>query len=104
MTSSARRANRGLYEILLLCYPRAFRLRFRSEMVGTFSDLISGEWERNGAPGVARVWWSALGEVFSVAVPLRLESPMAVAIPLALASSLALFLTAFHAMTHVCGE
>jgi hypothetical protein len=88
--------------MLLFTYPGDFRLRFGSEMVTTFSDLICGEWEHNGLPGVARVWRSALGEVFSAAVPLQLQRSVVVATSLALLSSLALFMALFHAMTHVC--
>jgi len=100
--TSAVRVSCGLYKMLLFTYPSDFRLRFGSEMVTTFSDLISGEWEHNGLPGVARVWRSALGEVFSAAVPLQLQSSIVVATSLALLSSLALFMAVFHAMTHVC--
>ena len=100
--TSAVRASCGLYKMLLFAYPSDFRLRFGSEMVTTFSDLICGEWEHNGLPGVARVWRSALGEVFSVAVPLHLQSPIVVTTSLALLSSFALFIAVFHAMTHVC--
>jgi hypothetical protein len=96
------RASCALYKMLLFTYPGDFRLRFGSEMVTTFSDLISGEWEHNGLPGVARVWRSALGEVFSAAVPLHLQSPIVVTTSLALLSSFALFIAVFHAMTHVC--
>ena len=103
MTSTAR-VSCGLYKILLFMYPREFRQRFECEMVSTFSDLISYEWEQKGVLGVARVWRSALEEVFSAAVPLHLQSPMVVTISLALLSSLALFVTVFHAMTHVCSE
>jgi len=100
--TSAVRVSCGLYKMLLFTYPSDFRLRFESEMVTTFSDLICGEWKHNGAPGVARVWRSALGEVFSVAVPLHLQSPIVVTTSLALLSSFALFTAVFHAMTHVC--
>ena len=100
--TSAVRVSCGLYKMLLFAYPSDFRLRFGSEMVTTFSDLISGEWEHNGLPGVARVWRSALGEVFSAAVPLQLQSSIVVATSLALLSSLALFTAVFHAMTRVC--
>ena len=100
--TSAVRANCGLYKMLLFAYPSDFRLRFGSEMVTTFSDLICAEWEHNGLPGVARVWRSALGEVFSAAVPLQLQSSIVVATSLAVLSSLALFMAVFHAMTHVC--
>jgi hypothetical protein len=101
MTSTVR-ASCGLYKMLLFAYPSDFRLRFGSEMVTTFSDLICGEWEHDGLPGVARVWRSALGEVFSAAVPLQLQRSIVVATSLALLSSLALFMAVFHAMTHVC--
>jgi hypothetical protein len=75
---------------------------FGSEMVTTFSDLISGEWAHKGLPGVARVRRSALGEVFSIAVPLQLQRSIVVATSLALLSSFALFMAIFYAMTHVC--
>ena len=101
MTSAAR-VSCSLYKILLLTYPRDFRLRFGSEMATTFSDLVGGEWEQNGLPGVVRVWRSALAEVFSVAVPLQLQSPIAVATSLSLLSSFTLFMAIFYAMTHVC--
>jgi hypothetical protein len=90
--------------MLLLTYPGDFRLRFGSEMVTTFSDLICGEWEHHGLPGVARVWRSALGEVFSVAVPLQLQNSIVVAISLSFLCSSALFMTIFSAMTHVCSN
>ena len=101
MTSAAR-VSCGLYKMLLFTYPREFRQRFKCEMVSTFSDLICGEWEQKSVLGVARVWRSALKEVFSVAVPLHLQSPIVVTTSLALFSSFALFIAVFHAMTHVC--
>ena len=99
---SAVRASCGLYKMLLFMYPGDFRLRFGSEMVTTFSDLICSEWECNGLPGVARVWRSALGEVFFVAVPLQLQNSLVIAISLSFLSSSALFITIFRAMTHMC--
>ena len=101
--TSAVRVSSGLYKMVLLTYPRDFRLRFGSEMATTFSDQICGEWEHSGLPGVARVWRSALGEVFSVAVPLQLQNSIVVAISLSFFCSSALFLTIFRAMTHECG-
>jgi len=88
--------------MLLFTYPSDFRLRFESEMITTFSDLICGEWKLNGLPGVARVCRSAVVEVFSVAVPLRLRSPIVIATSLSLLLSIALFMAVFQAMTHVC--
>ena len=98
------RASCGLYKMLLFAYPGDFRLRFGSEMVTTFSDLICDEWVHNGLPGVARVWRSALGEVFSVAVPLQLQNSMVVAISLSFLCSSALFMTIFRAITDLCGS
>ena len=102
--SSVVRASCGLYKVLLFAYPSDFRLRFGREMATTFSDPTCDEWEQNGLPGVARTWWSALGEVFSAAVLLHLQSPIVVATSLALLSSVALFAAIFYEMTHVCGE
>jgi len=109
--SSAVRASCGLYKMLLFAYPSDFRLRFGSEMVTTFSELICDEWEQNGLPGVARTWWSALREVFSAALPLQLQSPIVVAISVGLLSSCAFFIVVIqlmirdiHVMTHGCGE
>jgi hypothetical protein len=96
------RASCALYKMLLFTYPGDFRLRFGSEMVTTFSELISGEWEHKGVPGVARVWRYALGEVFSAAVPLQLQRSIVVATSLALFSSLALFMAVIYALTRVC--
>ena len=100
--TSAVRASCGLYKMLLFMYPGDFRLRFGSEMVTTFSDLICDEREHNGLLGVVRVWRSALGEVFSAAVPLQLQRSIVVATSLALLSSFALFMAIFYAMANVC--
>ena len=62
--TSAVRVSCGLYKMLLFTYPSDFRLRFESEMVTTFSDLICGEWKHNGLPGVARVAVRSRGGVF----------------------------------------
>ncbi|MFZ0419792.1 MAG: hypothetical protein WAM04_16960 [Candidatus Sulfotelmatobacter sp.] len=100
--TSAVRVSCGLYKMLLFAYPSDFRQRFESEMVTTFSDLLRDEWQHNGLPGAARVWRSAVGEVFSIAVPLQLRSPIVIAASLSLLLSTALFMAVFRAMTHVC--
>src|SRR5260370_10668919 len=99
--NSAARVSCGLYKMLLFTYPREFRQRFKCEMVSTFSDLICGEWEQKGVLGVARVWRCALGEGFSVAVPLHPQSPILGWPSLAVLLSFALVIAAFHPMTHV---
>jgi|SRR5579863_167560 len=100
--ASAVRASCGLYKMLLFVYPNDFRLRFGSEMVTTFSDLICDAWEENGLPGIARVWTTTLGEVFSAALPLQLQSSMVIATSLSLVWSFAFFTALFYAMTYVC--
>jgi hypothetical protein len=96
------RVSCSFYKMMLFAYPNDFRLRFGNEMAATFSDLICGEWEHNGLPGVVRAWRSVLGELFSVAVPLQLQRSAVVATSLALLSSLALFMAIAYAITHVC--
>jgi hypothetical protein len=96
------RVSCALYKMVLLTYPRNFRLRFGGEMVTAFSDQMCGEWEHTGLPGVVRVWRRALAEVFFVAVPLQLQNPIVITASLALLSSLAFFMAVFYAMTHVC--
>lgn len=99
---SAVRVSCRLYKVLLFTYPADFRLRFEGEMVTTFSDLIRDEWRNNRLPGVARVWRCVVEDVFSVAVPLRLRSPIVIAASLSALWTIALFTTIFHAMAHVC--
>ncbi len=54
-----------LYGVLLLAYPRDFRLRFGSEMAATFSNQIRDEWNQSGFAGVCRGGaWRSLGTVF----------------------------------------
>src|SRR5260370_11859767 len=98
--TSAVRASCGLYKMLLFMYPGDFRLRFGSEMLTTFADLICGEWEHHGLPGVARVWRAALREVFSVPVPLQLQNSIVIWISLSFLCSPPFFLTNFCAMSH----
>jgi hypothetical protein len=100
--SSAVRVSRGLYKVLLFTYPSDFRLRFESEMITTFSDLICDQCKQNGISGVARVWRSAVTEVFSVAVPLQLRNPIVITVSLSMLWTIALFITIYQAMTHVC--
>ena len=81
MTTSLR-SSYVVYRTLLFIYPRDFRLRFGTEMLATFSDQICDEWQQNGLLGALRVWFSALGELISVAVPLRLRNSIVVAMSL----------------------
>ncbi|HKW19498.1 MAG TPA: hypothetical protein VJO35_18455 [Terriglobales bacterium] len=99
---NAIRVSCGLYKMLLFTYPSDFRMQFESEMVITFSDLICDQSKQNGLRGVARVWRSAVGEIFSVAVPLQLRNPIVIAASLSMLWTIGLFMTIYHAMNHVC--
>jgi hypothetical protein len=102
--ASALQLSSILYDLLLFTYPRDFRTRFGAEMITTFSDQISGEWECNGLRGVVRVWCSAAGEVFSVAIPLHLRSSIVVAMALSFLWASALFMALFRATSTPCGK
>ena len=66
-------------------------------MLATFSDQIREEWQENGVLGVLRVWFYALGELLSVAVPLQLRSSIVVAMSLAFLFSFGLFVVLLQA-------
>ena len=102
--TSALQLSCALYDLLLFTYPRDFRTRFGAEMITTFSDQVCGEWERNGLPGVVRVWRSAAGEIFSVAIPLQLRSSMVVAMALSFLWTSALFLALLRVMSPPCSK
>jgi hypothetical protein len=91
-----------LYSVLLLAYPRKFRVRFGSEMVDTFSEEMSVQRGLRGSRGAIHGWCSALWEVFSVAVPLRLSGPIVIPLLLSLAASSALGFAFFAAVTPHC--
>jgi hypothetical protein len=90
---STQKSSERLYESLLLLYPRAFRLRFGSEMVEVFRDIyLRGP--RNGGLGERLTFW--LWTVGDLLLPLprvweqALVRPETIAtLPQALADSLA---------------
>src|SRR5215469_9599512 len=104
LMTSAIRISCVVYRVLLFSYPRDFRLRFGNEMVTTFSDLILDEWEQNGTPGLMRAWSSALRELFSVALPLQLQSSIVIAMCFAFLWSFALFMALFRATSPLSGN
>jgi hypothetical protein len=74
--------NAWLYEKLLLLYPEDLRREFGAEMALAFADDV----EIMGAP---RVWWCALRELLTVALPGQRSHP-SVVVP-ALSFALAAF-------------
>jgi len=79
-----------LYGALNLCYPPDLRRQFDCEMLQVFDDQVWEAWQRRGVRGFVRVWRTALWELFTVAVPLRLQSPALIAAALSLLGSAAL--------------
>lgn len=91
-----------LYAVLLLAYPRDFRVRFGREMVDTFSEEMCAQRELRGFRGIIREWCSAFWEVVSIAGPLRLRESMVIPLLLSLAVSSAFALAFFAAVTPRC--
>lgn len=92
----------ALYGVLLLVYPREFRVRFGNEMMDTFSEEIRSQRKIHGYPGVLRAWCFAFWEVASVAGPLQLQCSMAPALLVSILASTALILSFFAAVTPAC--
>jgi hypothetical protein len=72
--------NAWLYEKLLLLYPEDLRRDFGAEMTLAFADDIE-------IMGVPRVWWCALGELLTVALPGQRSNPSVVVPALSFAVS-----------------
>lgn len=94
----------SVYRALLLAYPREFRQRFGDEMIATFSDQMRSERTRSGFSGAIQVWYSAVGELFSIAVPLQLRSSFVIAMAIAFLGSAAFFLTLLRSVTPQCSK
>lgn len=93
-----------LYAVLLFAYPRDFRSRFGGEMIETFSDQMLSAWTGNGIAGAIRVWLCAIGEIFSIAVPLQLRSSIVLSLFLSLLASSAVCLAFFAAVAPHCAK
>jgi hypothetical protein len=64
-----------LYERLLLLYPRELRCEFGSEMILAFADDLEAAWGDARIAGVAQIWWYALREMLTVALPAQRSNP-----------------------------
>lgn len=64
-----------LYERLLLLYPRELRCEFGSEMILAFADDLEAAWGDARIAGVAQIWWYALCEMVTVALPGQQSNP-----------------------------
>jgi hypothetical protein len=63
--------SRKVYERSLVCYPKDLRDDFGGEMVEVFDEQVSDAYSRGGYVGILRVWFSAMREIVTVALPGR---------------------------------
>lgn len=92
------RASCLVYDHLLVFYPSEFRRRFGGEMAQLFEELMCDAAQR-GPIAIVSLWRSALSELLSVAVPLRLQNAAVIAGALSLVASSLLFLAFFRAVS-----
>jgi hypothetical protein len=64
-----------LYEKLLLLYPEDLRRHFGAEMVLAFVDDMEAAWGDARIAGVLQIWWYALREIVTVALPAQTSNP-----------------------------
>jgi hypothetical protein len=63
--------SRTVYERSLVCYPKDLRDDFGSEMMEVFDEQVSDAYSSGGYVGILRVWFSAMREIVTVALPGR---------------------------------
>ena len=93
------RLSRMLYAGLLVFYPRDLRQKFGAEMADVFEAAMCDAITEGGAAGTISLWRSALWELLTVAVPLRLASNTVRAGAISLLASSVLFLALFRAVS-----
>ena len=64
----------------MFLYPEELRREFGNEIVLAFTEDLEAAWRDGGIPGVIRVWWWALCELLSVALPGQRWNPLLFAV------------------------
>jgi len=72
-----------LYGKLLLLYPGELRREFGNEMALVFAEDIESAWGDARIAGVLQIWWYALRELVTVALPAQRSNPCVLAPALA---------------------
>jgi hypothetical protein len=94
-----------LYERLLLLYPEDLRREFGAEMVLAFADDIEAAWGDARVAGVLQIWWYALCEIVTVALPGQRSNPCllvpALSFLLVASTQSAELYLAYHQVAHV---
>jgi hypothetical protein len=68
-----------LYEKLLFLYPEDLRREYGSEMILAFADDMEAAWGDARVAGVLQIWWYALCEIVTVALPAQTSNPSVLA-------------------------
>ena len=94
-----------IYGRLLLLYPEELRREFGAEMTWAFADDLESAWGDARIAGVMQVWWYALRELLTVALPGQRSNPFvvvpALSFILAAFSQAAWLWIALHQVAHV---
>lgn len=69
--SSILDASRKVFERSLVCYPKELRDDFGSEMMEVFDEQVTDAYAGGGYVGLLRVWFNAVREIVTVALPSR---------------------------------
>lgn len=72
-----------VYEKLLLLYPDDLRRDFGHEMALVFADDLEAAWGDTRIAGFIQIWWYALCELLTIALPAQRSNPCVVAPALA---------------------
>ena len=71
-TSIVLELSHKIYARSLVLYPGDLRRDFGAEMVEVFDEQVSQAYSRGGFPGFLWVWFSAIQELVTIALPSRL--------------------------------
>jgi len=64
-----------MYERLLFLYPENLRREFGVEMALAFADDLEAAWHDARLAGVMQIWWYAIRELLTVALPGQTSNP-----------------------------
>ena len=94
-----------IYEKLLFLYPQDLRREFGAEMALAFADDLESAWGDARLAGVAQIWWYALRELLTVALPGQTSNPCILVPALSFAGVSLVqageLFVAFHRVAHV---
>lgn len=64
-----------IYQKLLALYPEDLRREFGHEMVLAFADDLAQAWGDARWAGIIQIWWYAIRELLTVALPGQMSNP-----------------------------